>query len=50
MTYCYRIVNDTELTIEVVSRKDVGMYQCIIANGKDNAQASSQLQLGGEFV
>ncbi|XP_074653669.1 cell adhesion molecule Dscam1-like [Tubulanus polymorphus] len=34
------------LVIKDVQRQDRGMYQCLVKNGRDNAQGTSQLALG----
>lgn len=45
-----RITVQSERTLKIlnVSRVDKGMYQCLAANTKENAQGSAQLTLGGE--
>lgn len=46
---------DAILRIENVKKEDKGMYQCVIKNDQESAQATSELKLGGrckwwEFV
>jgi Immunoglobulin I-set domain len=38
---------DGVLRIESVKKEDKGMYQCIIRNDQESAQASAELKLGG---
>ncbi len=38
---------DTVLRIEAVRREDKGMYQCVVRNDQESAQASAELKLGG---
>ena len=38
---------ETSLAIADVRRQDRGMYQCVVSNEEDNAQAAAQLSLGG---
>lgn len=38
------------LTLNGIGREDRGMYQCIVRRGDDTAQASAELQLGGNTV
>jgi len=38
------------LHVAAVERMDAGMYQCLAASDKDNAQTSSRLLIGGEHV
>lgn len=41
--------NDTILVIQKVLRSDAGMYQCMVANDDDRAQASAQLTVSGKI-
>lgn len=43
-----RFVARDVLHIANVERRDKGMYQCILANDLDSAQAVSQIELGGK--
>lgn len=46
--YRHRMSPDrTMLVVTPVTRHDGGMYQCIITNNKNTAQAIVQLELGG---
>lgn len=38
---------DAILRIESVKKEDKGMYQCVIKNDQESAQATSELKLGG---
>ena len=40
-------VSSRTIRVEKVSRRDRGMYQCMVANQEDTAQGSAQLKLGG---
>jgi hypothetical protein len=35
------------LTIPSIKKEDKGMYQCIIKNDQESAQATAELKLGG---
>ncbi len=37
------------LRITQVQREDRGMYQCLIRNDRENAQAAAQLAIGGKY-
>ena len=37
------------LRINSVTKADKGMYQCIVRNDAESAQATSELKLGGRF-
>ena len=39
----------TTLLLSQVLHSDMGMYQCLVSNGEENAQGSSQLNLGGKL-
>ena len=41
------IANRQTLQIFNLQREDYGMYQCFVARGNQEAQASSELRLGG---
>ena len=43
------IANRQTLQIFNLQREDYGMYQCFVARGNQEAQASSELRLGGKF-
>jgi hypothetical protein len=36
------------LVIGAIGRRDKGMYQCLVRSDKENAQATSELRLGGK--
>ena len=36
------------IRIESVHRNDRGMYQCLVKNDRESAQASAQLKIGGK--
>ena len=38
---------DAILRIEAVKKEDKGMYQCVIKNDQESAQATAELKLGG---
>lgn len=38
------------LVIAAIGRRDKGMYQCLVRSDKENAQATAELRLGGEFA
>ena len=40
---------DAILRIESVKKEDKGMYQCVIKNDQESAQATAELKLGGRF-
>lgn len=40
--------NGEQLVISAVHRADKGVYQCMIRNERDSAQASADLRLGGK--
>ena len=41
------VANRQTLQIFNLQREDYGMYQCFVARGSQEAQASSELRLGG---
>ena len=43
------IANRQTLQIFNLQTDDYGMYQCFVARGNQEAQASSELRLGGKF-
>ena len=43
------VTNQQTLEIFNLQREDYGMYQCFVSRGAQEAQASSELRLGGEF-
>ena len=43
------IANRQTLQIFNLQREDYGMYQCFVARGNQEAQASSELRLGGKI-
>ena len=42
------VANRQTLQIFNLQREDYGMYQCFVARGSQEAQASSELRLGGK--
>ncbi|KAG5667730.1 hypothetical protein PVAND_015701 [Polypedilum vanderplanki] len=46
-----KFIDHTEavLTIPSIKKEDKGMYQCIIKNDQESAQATAELKLGGRF-
>jgi Down syndrome cell adhesion protein len=42
-------IGTNSLRIDNVGREDRGMYQCIVSDGRESVQASSELKLGGEL-
>ena len=45
-----RLINKNVLVISKVQRQDRGVYQCILRDDRDSQQASTVLDLGGEFA
>lgn len=45
-----RLLAPLVLIIGAVDRKDKGMYQCLVRSDKENAQATSELKLGGTLI
>jgi hypothetical protein len=45
-----RIVTTSQHILEIfnLQREDYGMYQCFVSRGAQEAQASSELRLGGK--
>lgn len=43
-----RLLAPLVLVIGSVGRRDKGMYQCLVRSDKENAQATSELKLGGQ--
>ena len=44
------VANRQTLQIFNLQREDYGMYQCFVARGSQEAQASSELRLGGKNI
>lgn len=43
------LLSANTLKIDRVSKKDQGIYQCIVSNARSSAQGSSELKLGGMY-
>lgn len=44
-----RVHGALSLVLSSVRRADAGMYQCVVRNDMESAQASAEIRLGGQY-
>ena len=44
------MLSETSLMINTITRRDKGVYQCLVSNQKASGQAMAELKLGGKYI